>query len=220
MKIKHASIKVIRFIQANHDLPGQFDTSSGIIYSDTNVPIRVLEMPDGELKIMIEVNDRHTSDEIKQAIPIAAQWRKRLSEIQGSDALDHDVRLQRERWIWEHESRRKSYAALAGEANKAIEDWIIFRVRLQEQEESLDYASRESALMKHFDMMNYAFTCSSAAGLNNAEWDEVTTIGLENARAGHPPFDKGYYPISSDKVRETLRYFKKTRVEQGREKPA
>ena len=118
MKITDRSDKVEEFDKKYPDLN---------VMSDSGVIIHVIETIAGPLRIMIDVGEETTSDDLRKAIPLALEWRDSLLEFQGRTGLYSDNSFLAS--IGEDVSKkartlRFPYKEVAKGINSLIIDWL------------------------------------------------------------------------------------------------
>lgn len=177
MKVSGLSSKANSFEGENYELP---------IFSESGVRIRIIEL-DGHLRIMIEVGEKSTNRQIRDAIPLALEWRDRLLEWQGPWIKGGSNEFL-ERLLREHD-RGISYAALARKINQRLSDLLEIG--------EIEWA-RDQLLALRMGSEEVVFTIDKA---------------LAQIEDGKPPFEDGY-PISREKLIGTLRYWKGMRKEE------
>ena len=107
MKVVGLSEKAVQFEGLNSGL--------AIAIGKTGPIIRVVEL-DNWLRIMIEVNEEATHENIRELIPYAISWRDRLLEYQGP-WLRGGKNEFLERWSQYHAVGRYSYKQIAEKTN-------------------------------------------------------------------------------------------------------
>ena len=188
MKVVGSSSKANRFLGRNSDLH---------IISESRVWIRVVEI-DKRLHVLLDVGEDITHEDLRNAIPLALQWRDRLLEWQGPwmggganyfyYQLDHRQRT------------GATYSELAERINKRIADCLHEHIRyLQEYEDFIKEAEAAQpkfklyqdyflwALQKQNEFSNNQFALDHARDylllmkFDNEYCEEI----LQEGRTGH-----------------------------------
>lgn len=205
MKIDGLSDKASRFEGANHSLTLQ--DSPGVM-------IRAVEL-DGWLRIMIELRDDTTHDQIRDAIPLALRWRDRLVEWQGHWTSGGDQGLLE----MMHQKQRLgmlSHAQIAEKLNQQIADHLIEHKGWQEEYFALkdDFKTMGDFYLHKWTYNQFA--AEHAKGIletmrfPDSEIEAILSEGFGRIMNGEPPFEQEY-PISRDKVINILRVWRRNR---------
>lgn len=181
------------------------------IISDSSVFIRLVEIDDW-VRVLIEVDEDTTSDDLRKAVPLALLWRDKLLELQGiwmkggNNPFLEVLSLE--------QNAGESYTNIANRINKRIESLLI------EHENYLNDLEANKIKFKtmfdlylwksHFNQfsLSHARDLLKALKLKNSEIDEILKFGLENIRMGKPAFEKEY-PVSRDKIISTMKTWRK-----------
>ena len=212
MKVAGSSDKALRFHGANADLFRSNAEESGVL-------IWAVETHGNWLSVMIEVGENTTSDDLRKAIPWALRLRDRLLEQQGPWQHGGDTPFLEELCYW-HDSGH-SYEILAERINETVANYLLEAAKyLQEYEAAqsqfktqLDVFLWQSKLQINPYSFQLARGLLEAVRLKDDEIDTVLLDALENIRSGRLAFEKGY-PVSRDKLRETLRRWRESKKHQ------
>ena len=213
MKVQGVSEKAELFLIQNYKLP---TSSNGVL-------IHVIEI-EGHLRVMIDVSENTTHNDLRDAIPLALEWRNRLLEYQGP-------------WLWSGENsfleelhtrhrNGQSYAELAERINQKVTDClqkyyqyvVAYYKAVQSQFKTLDFPLLK--LTPNAFALDYARMLLQFVSLRDEEISEYLQIALERIAAGEQPSDRDY-PVSGEKLRETLRSWrqgKKHQIIQAKQK--
>ncbi len=202
MKVHDLSQKAGEFHGKYFDIPRA---------SDSGVLIWFVEVDDW-LRVMIEIGEDITSDDLRSAIPLALLWRDKLLEWQGPWMRGGDNPFLEE--LSNRQKSGQSYNELANRINRRVASYL---------QEFADYLKEFEAAKPGFKTMldfymwrstNNQFSYEHARGLlealrlKNNEIEEMLKIGLENVQAGKPAFELGY-PVSREKLISTLRNWRR-----------
>lgn len=179
--------------------------------SDSGVLIRFVEI-DNWLRVMIELGEDTTSDDLRTAIPLALLWRDKLLKSQGPWMGGGENPFLEE--LSNRQESGQSYNELANRINQRVGAYL---------QEFANYL-KEFETMKHsFKTMldfylwqpehnrfsyEHAGVLLKALSLKNSEIEEMLKIGLKNLQAGKPAFELGY-PVSREKLISTLRKWRR-----------
>lgn len=204
MKIDGLSNKASRFEGANFELRQSTD----------GVLVHIVEM-DNWLRVMIEVKDTTTHDQLRDVIPLALEWRDRLIEWQGHWTVGGNQGLL-ETMHQQHSFGERSYSQIAENLNQQIAELLFENKAWQEEY----FAVRESfKTMGDFNLHRWShnrFAIGRARFIletmrfPDSEIDEILSEGFKRIMNGEPPFEKEF-PISRDKVIHILRVWRRKR---------
>jgi hypothetical protein len=204
MKVTELSSKASRF-EGTH-----FGTSS---VTASGVQIHFVEI-DGWLRVVIELSEDSTSNELRDAIPLALSWRDRLLDWQGPWIKGGDNPFLEELSMRQEDG--EAYAELAERINFTITEHLSeFNDYLNELELVRSHFTTELDFY-HWESKANQFAFDHARGLLKAvrlKADDIESLlrsGLENIQVGRPAFEKGY-PISRDKLIGTLKSWRQSR---------
>lgn len=204
MKVTGLSTKALQF-------EGSFGEQS--FATESGVLIRFVEIDDW-IHVMIDVGEDTTSNDLKEAIPLAINWRNRLLEWQGPW-----LRGGRNRYLeilsQRHENGQ-SYRILAKEINQKIVECLE---EFNEYVKELEAAHSEFNKISDFYLwqpkanqfsLDHARYMLQALRLKEEEIEELLQIGFERIKVGEIAFEEGY-PIDGEKLRNTLRSWREGR---------
>jgi len=206
-KAAEQSDKAIAFIMQNlHDL--SIRTESGVV-------IHVIEKDNNKLQIMIGVGEETTSEALHDAIPLAIDWRNRLLEWQGRQPTSTDVFLFE---LHRLNQEGTSPAELAKQINQKVAGYLReYHQYWQERAAMLPQIRGGLGLLRWalnagFDpfALHHARDLLRAIGFRDDEIGLHFTHGLKRIDDRETPFLVGE-PVSGDKVREKLRYWRKNK---------
>lgn len=192
------SQKAKEFGQTTHDLDPMSESGVVVWVVDSN----------GWLKIMLELDEDTTHQNIRDAIPLALKWRNRLLEWQGPLLEGGD------NWAMNSlhlsQERGASYKDLANQINRGITEYLNeFNEYLKELKEAephfktkLDFfmwrpQHRRNSLEEASELM-------TLIGFRDDEIEDILNYGLECIQEGEPPF-MDEYPVTSERMRSTIR---------------
>lgn len=179
--------------------------------SDSGVLIRFVEI-DNWLRVMIELGEDTTSDDLRSAIPLALLWRDKLLESQGPWMRGGDNPFLEE--LSDRHKSGQSYNELANRINQGVAAYL---------QEFANYLKEFETIKHSFETMldfymwqpknnrfsyEHARTLLKALRLKNSEIEEMLKIGLENVQAGEPAFELDY-PVSRETLITTLRRWRR-----------
>jgi hypothetical protein len=202
-KVEGLSNKAIRFMGENDDFLRE-------AFNKSRVFIHAIEL-DGRLKIMLEVDEDTTQEQIRRAAPYALKLRDRLFDFQGAWMLGGRNEFF-ERLSYLHEGGM-IYAEIAERLNARVAEHlreaVIFSDELSRVapnlKTQLDYLEwSTSPEQKHNPYsFDHAKDILQTIGLKEKDIDEWLKDGVENIRNGKEPFSNG--PITRQDVVEKLR---------------
>ncbi|MCG2786073.1 MAG: hypothetical protein L6461_13300 [Anaerolineae bacterium] len=176
----------------------------------SGITVRFVEL-DGLVRLLIEISDKTTHQDIRNAIPNILTWRDQLLEKQ-SDEIGYDLlkKIDRpsnrdellERFSYQQEHGAK-YSDLAEHFNRLVGGCLKKYWEIQ-QKKSIN--TDELITMKL--TLVYAENLLKAVGLDQ---QDILKYGLENLSNKEPVFEKGY-PVSRQKMIEVLRNWRKSRL--------
>jgi hypothetical protein len=172
-----------------------------------DMQIRFVEI-DGLVKVMLEIGDKATHKDIREAIPNILKWRDELQEIQSDQIayrLFHKM-LQKPtnskeellEFFSQMQERGKSYANLAELFNQVLGKSLIEIKKYQGKAITTEQFTQLNALTRQVNIMLSAMTIKGVD----------TEYALEQIVKGKPPFQNGY-PVSRYKMIEVLRTWRK-----------
>ncbi|MEX2030708.1 MAG: hypothetical protein WD906_07045 [Anaerolineales bacterium] len=200
MRVEGISEMAMQFqlSQENYEVP--FATKSGVL-------IRFVEM-DRWIRVMIEVGEDTTSQQLREAAPLALEWRQRLLKWQGPWMGGGD-----NPFLEQLDGRQQN-----GESYRALSESINHRVATLIQEfaayiREYDSVKHEFKTMSDFYLwrpasnpfsFEHARDILRALRLKDKDIEPQLRKALENAKSGLPPFE-AQYPVSREKMIATLR---------------
>lgn len=173
------------------------------------ITIRFVEI-EGMIRVMLEIGDKTTHKDIREAIPYILNWRDELRELQ-SDKIGYQIfhnmlktPTKNKEWLLEllsqSQERGISYANLAEKIN-IILSRCLFEVKSYEGKQiSTEQLVDLDSITKSVNVIISAFNIE---GL-------VVKEAQENITLGKSPFQKGY-PVSRYKMIEILRTWRKSK---------
>lgn len=195
----------------NYEVP--FATKSGVL-------MRFIEL-DRWIRVMIEVSEDTTSQQLREAIPLALEWRQRLLMWQGP-------------WMGGGDNpflEQLNYRQKNGESYRTLSEGINQRVSTLIQE-FVGYSHEYNSVKHEFKTMSdfYSWRPKSnpfslehardmlrALKLKDKDIEPQLRKALENAESGLPLFEVEY-PVSREKLIATLRGWRqglKHKIQQG-----
>lgn len=201
------SVDANRFEGKNDDLPIAME---GVIF-------RVVKL-ENRLRIMVEVQENTTHEQLRNAIPLAIEWRNRLLDFQGPSLAGVNGFL--EILLLRHENG-KSYSMLAEQVNQKVEELLEEYSKVLSAYELAKYNFRtmgdffdwQSKLENNPSSLSHVILLLKAFKMNQDEIDEILANGLRRIQEGEKPFEKGY-PVSRARIIETLRSWKRGKKHQ------
>ena len=200
MSIELFSKKVLRFKGANQDLR---ITGEGFI-------IWVVEM-DGWLRIMPDIQEDATYENLREAIPLVLQWRDRLMEWQGPWLHGGDNSLLFR--LHQRHEHGESYASLAEMINQKSTEYLIEYVQfLRDLNVALPKIKTEGDLFwfsKDHDFKDYSLFKARnlliGVRLKEDYVDQVLDDEVNNLIEGNPPSFMKNFPVTGVKIGRILR---------------
>lgn len=173
----------------------------------SDIVVRFVEIG-GLVKVMIEIGNRTTHKDFRDAIPNILKWRDEVQEKQSDKIaakLFHNIPkptnpeeyLELLSYLQEHGS---SYAKLAERSNELIGGILTGISRYHKKEISTEQLIELTSLTQQ---LNFLLSTLNIKGVD-------TEYALEQIAAGKPPFEKGY-PVSRYKMIEVLRAWRKSK---------
>jgi len=201
MKVQDLSKRAMRFKGGNLDIPD---------VSDSGVFLQFVEI-DNWIRVMIQVDEDTTSDDLRKAIPMALMWRDRLLEWQGPwmDGGDNPF-LEK---LSERQKSGESYKDLANRINQQATMWVHGHVVYNKELEAVKHSFKT---MFDFYMwksesnpfsLDHARHLLRAVRLKDDEIDELLRTAVDNVQSGKPAFE-AEYPVSRDKLISALRLWR------------
>ncbi len=171
----------------------------------SDIVVRFVEIG-GLVKVMIEIGNRTTHKDFRDAIPNILKWRDEVQEKQSDKIaakLFHNIPkptnpdeyLELLSYLQEHGS---SYAKLAVRNNELIGGILTGISRYHKKKLSTEQLIELTSLTQQ---LNFLLSTLNIKGVD-------TEYALEQIEAGKPPFEKGY-PVSRYKMIEVLRTWRK-----------
>jgi len=179
--------------------------------SDSGVLIRFVEI-DNWLRVMIEIGEDTTSDDLRSAIPLALLWRDKLLESQGPWMRGGDNPFLEE--LSDRQKSGQSYNELANRINQRVGAYLQEFANYLKEFETIKHSFETRLDFYMWQPKNNQFSYDHARGLLEAlrlkdtEIEEMLKIGLENVQAGKPAFELGY-PLSRENLITTLRNWRR-----------
>jgi hypothetical protein len=204
MKVTETSQKALQFQGAHFGKP---------IFSDTGVQIHFVEM-DNWLRVLIEVGEDTTSDNLREVIPLALSWRDRLLEWQGPWFHGGDNLYLEE--ISMRQEAGESYSQLAEAINNTITANLVDFHKLLQEFEQMRHQPTTAMEFHLWNLKHNRFSYEHARGLleglrfDSGEIETLLQAGIESLQAGEPAFEKGY-PVSREKLISVLRVWRQGR---------
>ena len=176
--------------------------------SYSGVVIHVFDNRD-YLRLMIEVRDETTHQDLRDAIPLAIKWRDRLIDWQGkTEDIYKDQVLSR---LHQKNKLGQSYKEIADETNQKVFEYLLeckkFSKELKEVELPKYKTEMKFQLWKG-SLYGYSFERAwnllEVFGFNNEKIVEIINDGFDHINRGKSSFIINY-PITKDGMRNTLR---------------
>lgn len=194
-------------IQIGEKIRKEAELEIAYLQQFADITIRFVEI-DGLVKVMLEIGDKATHKDIRDAIPIILKWRDEAQDLQSDKIayrLFHEM-LQtptssKEKileFLSQMQERGKSYANLAELFNQVLGKSLIEVKRYDGKKISTEQLIKLNSLTQKINVMLSALNIKDV----DAEY------ALERITAGKPPFQKGY-PVSRYKMIEVLRTWRK-----------
>lgn len=197
--------KILRFEGDNCDLPIAFEGCS----------IR-FENPDGHIRLLLELREDATLESIKENWRIIKEWQRRLFKWQGPwtiggktgflaglDLLKEDL----------------SYSEIADKLNDTVVKELTSYLAYEREFEKARHSFKtwgDFYLWRWWDIegvspsgLDHARELLEDMGMRKDDAQTWCDEILANLRAGEPPFLPDGGPITEDRVRETIRYWRK-----------
>jgi hypothetical protein len=189
--------------------------------TDNGVRLHCIRWDMDTPRIVIEVSDRATSDELRAAIPLALRWRDWLKAHRGPDW--DKVAEGLARLCVENRRRRTSYERLAVQTNTKmaalLTEWVKYTQARDEaratQGEPFDELEwwltsqhRRDGGRPDTMPLSDAEETLRVFRFSDSEILEQICGGLERIGSGDPPFEAGY-PLDRDRVIMALRLWRK-----------
>ena len=173
----------------------------------SDLTVRFVEI-DGLVRVMLEIGDKATHKDIRDAIPNILKWRDKVQEKQSDKTAarlfhkmlkpeNKEELLEFFSYLQEH---GVSYAKLAERFNGLLSRSL---------EAILMYQNKRltTKQMANFNLvLNQTNNLLNAMNINNVDIE----YALDQIAAGKPPFEKGY-PVSRYKMIEVLRTWRKNK---------
>jgi hypothetical protein len=205
-KVQGLSDKAMQFM-------GQNDELVNLAYEKSRVFARSIDV-DGWLRVVLEVGENTTNEQLRKAIPYALELRDRLLDFQGAWMSGGDNLFLEH--LSDMQQYGKSYKQLAEMINervaKYLSDYLAYREEVNnlypeyksEFERDFYFFIFSTKLKTNSSALSHANSLLAALGLQS---DEITLIlkdGLERLKVDQKSFDEDY-PISQRKMIEKLR---------------
>ena len=204
MKVTELSIKARMFESKYWDK--SFATESGML-------IRFVEI-DGWLRVMLEIDERTTNQNIREAAPLLLEWRDRLIDFQGAwNGGGENHFFER---LSDMQKHGYSYARLAERLNKQIEKHLNGYIAYRQEVDAIHPEEKNKHDKDIFYNIFWLGMKSNSSSLTHAQGVleslhykkedilEIIKDGLESLANGKSIFSKDY-PISKFKMIEALR---------------
>ena len=204
MKAKELSKKVLEFIfsDENHEYPR---------LSDSGVLIKIFEVYDW-LQVMISVGEDTTHDALREAIPLALEWRNRLLKWQGPRISGGEGEFfLRFNWYKEH---GRSHAQLAAMINKNLSNYLKEYNSYIEEYEEVSQNSESSIDIFQWEFKSNPFAFNHAknlmilVGFSEEEATLILNDEYKSIKEGTPQFFDNY-PVTREKVINLLRRWRR-----------
>lgn len=202
MKVHDLSEKAGKFQGMNFHVPA---------VSDSGVLMRFVEIDDW-LRVMIEIGEDTTSDDLRGAISLALLWRDKLLEWQGPWMRGGDNPFLEE--LSDRQKSGQSYNDLANRINQRAAAYLQEFASYLKEFEAVKHSFKTMFDFYMWQPKHNRFSYEHACGLLRAlrlkdtEIEDLLRIGLENVQAGNPAFEPGY-PVSREKLISTLRNWRR-----------
>ena len=185
------------------------------LVSDDGVFVRLVEI-DGWQRVMLELGEDTSHQALRNAIPLALQWRERLFEAQGPwmDGGDTPFLEQLSRW----NAAGASYGRLAEKINERAAALVREAVEYQAAYEAVQstitsmvdlVAWWKTARVEPF-ALDHARDLLRAVKVDEHDIQESLQEGMRRIKDGRPPFAKGA-PVDRDKMIAVLRTWRSSR---------
>src|SRR5437016_3608313 len=206
MKVQGLSKQAMRFKSdgRNFDIPD---------VSDSGVLLQFIEIGNW-IKVMIQVDEDTTSDDLRKAIPMALSWRDRLLEWQGPWMLGGDNPFLEQLSL--RQKAGETYRNLANHINQEAASWVHSHVAYTKELEAVQHSFKT---MFDFYMweskanpfsLDHARHLLRAVRLKDDKIDGLLTTAVDNVQAGKPAFE-AEYPVSRDALISALRLWRSGR---------
>ena len=223
MLINGSSEKADEFYEQNKDLPEMLDSG---------VSIRVLELPSGYLRVMIDIGEFSTAMQIREAIPFAKEWQRRLIDFQGKTGhlskyallrdVDEDLNSPRSSKYIDSLNKKFKLSKTASYTkpavltciNQKIASWIIeasghnISPKYEETNYTKAFNSRTEWITQGIsDPIKRCKVVLSAFKFKDEEIQFIIDEGLKSANNGEYPFLAPDYPLDLQKFISILRWW-------------
>lgn len=173
----------------------------------------------GRLRIMVEYTEDATSQDVRDAVTLAGEWRRRLTKWQGPTIKDPRAGIAE---VLEEVAGQLSYARKARVINRIVEKYLREYVEFERKfpvicsKEFTAEAIRElhPYYVPENDLHPSPYTKDKAISLltifrfSSEEAEEEIGSALDHIRNGGKPFEAGR-PIDKEKMRDFWRYWNK-----------
>ena len=212
--------RIYKFIDQNSKLPRSIGNK---------VILRILENEFGILFIMMEITEEAKTEDMRSAIPLLLNWKKRLIKYQGKTGLysdnfllkkiSDDQQTNTKRWNLLRETSYSgrgyaTYKNITNALNQQIEEWLF-------ESESMSYTGSNKSSPYDKILSNYLFfpdenipnpLLRAKALLRIFRYSEdaieidIDTC-LETIRNGDLPSEFGF-PLTERKLKDSIRWFR------------
>jgi hypothetical protein len=211
-KVEGISGKANKFVSQNIELP--------IALGEGGPVVHTVEI-DNRLRIMIEVTEDTTNQQIRDIAKIALEWQRRLLDFQGAwRGGGRNEALER---LSSRQERGISYAKLANEINvklaNRLYDYVAYRKEvdllfpelIQKHDSNMDYYIFWMEMKSNSASLSFAKGMLELFGMKQTEIDNCIREGLRMIASGDSPFLPNQ-PITRLKMIETLRTYREGRI--------
>jgi len=212
MKADGLSKKANQFQTSNIKLP--------IALGEGGPVIRIVER-DNRLRIMIEITEDTTNQQVRDIAQYALEWQRQLLDFQGAWRMG-GVNEFMERLLYENK-HGKSYNKLAKSINESVEnhlrEYLVYRKEvdtlysesIEDHEHDMYYCLFWLNMKPNPFALSHAKDLLEAIGIKQPKIDNYLLDGLRQIATGNPPFLPGE-PVTRFKLTETLRTYRKGRI--------
>lgn len=195
--------------------------------SKSGVLVYVHELETGHLRVAIDVREDVNSDQLREAIPLALNWRDKLIRVQGRTglgtdngllwSLDNDLRHDRFNEIWIKGERKKAgltYKCIAEAINQVVTEWLyeylgepmLANGKVSPYKANLDH-HLDGIEMRVPDPIERARKVLKTMRLKDLEIEQEINSGIEAIKLGRYPFDVDT-PISGRKLISVMKWWR------------
>ena len=196
-------------VKIRREIINRYEPDISYLEHFLDMQIRFVEI-DGLVKVMLEIGDKATHKDIREAIPNILKWRDELQDLQSDKIayrLFHGM-LQKPtnskdellEFFSQMQEHGKSYAKLAELFNEVLGNSLTAISVYNKKSISTEELVKLNSLARKTNVM------LSALNIKGVDIE----YALEQVSAGKPPFQKGY-PVSRYKMIEILRTWRKSK---------